>query len=116
MEGGVDVMVVVDMFIRFLSFLAISFLFLRFYRQNVNKKIINIIVLVLHIITLGLFFTNNLNLSYTLFDIIWWSMTSIGIICCVNLLKEKEKLRFFLVPTTTIFILFIVPMMLLDKM
>lgn len=100
-------------------FIAVCFIFLffRFYNQkNTDRTMINHLVLFSHTLFLGLYFLSLLNSPYFLFDIIWWSMAGVGIICCVNLFKNRSLMLFLLVPTTIIFLLLIAPMLLLDNM
>lgn len=74
-----------------------------------TRIILNGTVLVMHMIVLFLFFTakfDRLGLSYMSFDIIWWSMAILGVICCYDLNRIKSKLIFWAFPTTFLFVFF----------
>lgn len=95
----------------------ILFLFFKIYNQkNTNRTMINKFILFSHVLFLGLYLLNLLSLPYFLFDVILWSMAGVGVICCVNLFKNKSLMLSLLVPTTIVFLLLIPPMLLLDNM
>ena len=73
-------------------------------------------IVVLHMVVLTLYFTNSFSLPYVFFDTIWWTMIGAGIICCINLFKEKSKWLFLLVPSTFIFIQILPITLLLNDM
>lgn len=100
----------------FIAISFIAFFFIFYSMEKTNRKRINYLVLFSHVLFIGLFFLNLLNLPYFLFDIIFWSMIGFGVICCVNLGKNKSFLLVLLVPTTTFLILLIPPMLLFDTM
>lgn len=87
-----------------------------FYYRSANREVFNKAVLFLHLIVLSLFFTGNLELPYFLFDILWWSMTGVGIISSIDLIRKRKKWMYLLVPTTFVFMIFIYPMLLLENM
>lgn len=112
-----DYMYALNLLLRLLTAVCIIFLFFKVYNQkNTKKMIINRIVLLSHILFLGLYFLNLLDLHYFLFDVIWWSMAGIGIICCMTLLKNRSFILFLLVPTTIFFLSLIPLLLLLDNM
>lgn len=110
-------MYMLNLLLRLFIAVCFIFLFFRIYNQkNMKKVVINRLVLFSHILFLGLYFLSLLNLHYFLFDVIWWSMAGVGIICCMDLFKNRSFISFLLVPTTMILLLLIAPMLLLDNM
>ena len=93
-----------NLLVSFFLTIIILYIFCIFYRQSKKKKLNNGFIVVLHMVVLALYFTNSFSLPYVFFDTIWWTMTGAGIICCINLFKEKSKWLFLLVPSTFIFI------------
>lgn len=99
-----DYMYALNLLLRLLTAVCIIFLFFKIYNQkNTKKMIINRLVLFSHLLFLVLYFLNLLNLHYFLFDVIWWSMAGVGIICCMNLFKNRSFISFLLVTTTIFF-------------
>lgn len=79
-----------------------------FMRKRINKNHFNYFVLTLQIITLFLFFTNTfyrMDISLFIFDVLFWSMTLLGIVCLKDSIKAVSRLSFFNIPVTFIFIL-----------
>jgi len=110
-------MYILNLLLRLFIALCFIFLFLKIYnKKNTDKKMMNNLVLFSHILFLGLFSLNVLHLPYFLADVIFWSIIGFGVICCVNLVKNRSFMLALLVPTTIILILLIPPMLLFDTM
>lgn len=110
-------MYLANMLFRVLITFVVLIVYSLVYYRSANRKIFNKVILFLHIVVLSMFFVGAFsNISYFLFDVIWWSMAGTGIISCIDLIGNRSKFLFLLLPTTTVFTLFVFPMLLLDSM
>lgn len=81
-----------------------------FLKKKVGNKPFNYMILVLQTITLGLFFTDTfyrMNISIFAFDLIFWSLLALGIVCSVDSSRAISRLSFLNIPMTFIFFMLV---------
>lgn len=88
-------------------------------KKKIRTEKFIVLTFALHIIVLVVFFTETfyrMNISYLLFDVIWWSASFLGVVCCIDLLKGQRAILNLIILTTFIFLLFLPVMILLNNM